>query len=137
MKSLWRWAAAAAAVLVLISAIWLIWGQKQNLLTYETGFGETEEILLDDGTSVILNANSTIIWDSDWENSGIRSAELQGEAYFEVSHKDIVTKGGHKIIPFNVQTPDWWLMSWVQHSMCPIGVEKPMFFWNGDWLSSY
>lgn len=102
----WKWA-IAASVLALVSAIWLVWGQQeQNLLTYETGYGQTEEILLDDGTSVTLNANSRLIWNKEWEKSGVRAAELVGEAYFDVSHVEAVKNEDLELLPFRVQTPD-------------------------------
>lgn len=101
----WKWA-VAASLLVMISILWLISVDDQNLIAYETGFGETEEIQLNDGTLITLNANSRMIWDAGWENSGLRVVELDGEAYFDVSHKDVVQNGDQKLLPFQVKTAD-------------------------------
>ncbi len=102
----WKWA-VAASVLALVSAIWWVWGQQeQSGLTYETGYGETQDILLDDGTSVTLNANSKLMWNKNWEETGVRVAELVGEAYFDVSHIDAEEYEDLDLLPFQVQTPE-------------------------------
>ncbi|MBY5959185.1 FecR domain-containing protein [Membranicola marinus] len=102
----WKWA-VAASVLALVSAIWWVWGQQeQSGLTYETGYGETQDILLDDGTSVTLNANSKLMWNKNWEETGVRVAELVGEAYFDVSHIDAEENEDLDLLPFQVQTPE-------------------------------
>lgn len=102
----WKWT-IAASILALVTAVWWIWGQpEQRLLTYETGYGETEVLLLDDGTSVTLNANSKLTWNKDWEESGVRVAELVGEAYFDVSHLEVVKNEDADLLPFQVQTSE-------------------------------
>ncbi|WP_236970199.1 FecR family protein [Membranihabitans marinus] len=93
--------ASAAAVAVLVLAIG--WGMKsdQNLyIVYQTNYGETQEIVLPDGSQLTLNANSTAKWMKDWEKENRREIELEGEAYFDIVHIDDEAEG--KAIPFDV-----------------------------------
>src|SRR5690625_5580452 len=82
---LWRWS-AAASVLLLISILWWNFGTQTEFVTYSTGYGETQEIILEDGTEIILNANSEMTWNRRWEGNGIRKVELKGEDYFDVAN---------------------------------------------------
>tara|TARA_R110002167_G_scaffold54785_29_gene156120 strand:+ start:2009 stop:3022 length:1014 start_codon:yes stop_codon:yes gene_type:complete len=76
--SLLKYGAAAAAALVLFV---LIANMKVNTeVIHKTGYGETIDLTLFDGTSVTLNGNSEIRYDK--KNS--RSITLHGEAYFKV-----------------------------------------------------
>lgn len=105
IRSLVRWAAAAALILAAFS-IWWLNSSEPEMMVYETGFGETMPIHLEDGTHVVLNANSRLSWNSDWEKWGNgRVAELDGEAYFEVSHIPDPSSTG-KRIAFQVRTAD-------------------------------
>lgn len=92
-----RW---AAAILLLVV---MVYGVSQLLLNddkiYSTDFGETLTIDLDDGSKVILNANSTLTWDVNWRQKEVRKVELVGEAFFDIHHLD-QNKG------FQVETND-------------------------------
>lgn len=103
--SVWKWT-IAASVLALIAMVWWMEREERNFMVYETGNGETKEIILDDGTTVTLNANTRLIWDENWQSSDIRFAELEGEAYFDVSHKEMNYTGGLVRLPFKVRTSD-------------------------------
>lgn len=85
--SIQRILSIAAAVLLLVV---LSYGLYQSLLPntriYQTAYGETQVIELDDGSMVRLNANSTLTWNEDWKKSGVRKATLNGEAFFDVHH---------------------------------------------------
>lgn len=78
------WGSAAAAA-ILITAF-LFWPQSRlaEPLTYQTGYGETRTILLPDSSSVLLNANSRLVWDTGWKKKGKRDLTLDGEAFFDV-----------------------------------------------------
>lgn len=99
------WAAAVVLVLVAFSMWWMNTAEPE-LVVYETGYGETLPIHLEEGTYVILNANSRLTWNKDWEkwDQG-RIAGLDGEAYFEVSHIQDKTREGNRM-PFRVRTSD-------------------------------
>jgi len=101
-----QWAAVAA---VLIGAVFMIrfWSGQEPLMVFETGFGENVEFVLDDGTKIYLNANSRLTWNNDWKKEGIRRANLEGEAYFDVAHQE--QKDGDNSssrMPFEVYTQD-------------------------------
>ena len=61
---------------------------------YFTKIGEVNKITLDDGSTVTLNSNSSLIIKDDF-NQKKRVVELKGEAFFEVEH--------NKELPFIVE----------------------------------
>lgn len=104
---LWsRWAVGMAAAMLILIAVF-IWnsGEGEEVI-YQTTYGETKELILDDQTMVKLNANSTLVWHADWQKTGVRKVELTGEAFFKVQsiQKD-ETLDGEKW-PFQVLTSD-------------------------------
>lgn len=77
----------AASVTILFLAGYLIFSTLHlDVQSYHTAYGETREILLDDGSTVTLNANSSLEWKSNWEEEGERYVTLEGEAFFDVVH---------------------------------------------------
>jgi transmembrane sensor len=82
-KRLSHW--ATAAVLVCCMAGTVLWGPSilQNLASdYHTGKGEQQQVMLADGSQVLLNTDTAIAIDlSDHQR---RIAVLRGEAYFEI-----------------------------------------------------
>lgn len=98
-RLLWRrWALSGAAAIVFLCTAWVFWPDavKEDMV-YQTGYGETRNIELPDGSNVLLNANSKITWSGDWKDKDHRNIILEGEAFFDVVRKD----GVH----FNVTTP--------------------------------
>ena len=77
-----RWAIGiAASIIVLLGVFSFLNTSEINVVT---GYGEQKTIALLDGTEVILNANSRLIYDEDnWDNE--RKLSLEGEAYFKVT----------------------------------------------------
>jgi ferric-dicitrate binding protein FerR (iron transport regulator) len=69
---------ASVAILVIKSNQW-----KEE----QTGYGQTKEITLPDGSKVTLNGNSKLEYKSSWRNDDVREVSLTGEAFFEVTHK--------------------------------------------------
>lgn len=61
-------------------------GNQMNTLT--TSNGETYKLILPDGSSVWLNAASSLKYATGLKAEGIRKVELLGEAYFEVFKDD-------------------------------------------------
>ncbi len=52
---------------------------------YATGYGEKMEVVLPDGSTVRINANSKITVPTNWDKTALREVKLDyGEAYFEV-----------------------------------------------------
>jgi len=88
VKRLWVFTAAAACIAILFAGYTYLYGTK----TYSTGIGEKEIVLLADGSTVELNANSTISYKRfNWEED--RSVNFDGEAFFDIkSGKDFTVK---------------------------------------------
>lgn len=92
---------AAAAVVLLVAAVLLsIWTYRLNSsLTYQTAYGNRQEIRLSDGSLVTLNANSSLKVASQLATSPVREVWLEGEAYF-----DIAQRKGAKFVVHTAQT---------------------------------
>ncbi|RMG67967.1 MAG: DUF4974 domain-containing protein [Bacteroidetes bacterium] len=86
----WRprvWATAAVLLLLALSAagLWRWLGaQRPAELSFATGYGETREVSLPDGSKVQLNANSRLRFAADWEGVQDRAIWLEGEGYFQI-----------------------------------------------------
>lgn len=94
----WSVAAAAMFALVFTCGYWFSQSHQElyvNIQTITVPAGQRAHIALADGTSVWLNSKSTLKYASNFGEKG-RDVELDGEAYFEVSH--------NKEIPFYVHT---------------------------------
>lgn len=78
----WRWATASgAAVLLAGAAVFFQQWQQQN--TYATAIGEQRQVLLDDGTRMLLNTDTRLSVDYGAKR---RTIEVKGgEALFEVA----------------------------------------------------
>lgn len=92
----------AAVILVAIVSTWFVLTDRQDLLneqvTYEefkTPSGQRAMVVLHDGTTVWLNAASTLRYPNFFKGN-LRKVELDGEAYFDVKHNEK--------IPFVVST---------------------------------
>jgi len=75
-------AAVLVGVLITVAVTWLFPDNKQQL--HQTAYGKTGNILLPDGSSVTLNANSTLQYTGNWNNKDVREVWLKGEAFFEI-----------------------------------------------------
>ena len=78
-------------ILILFPLTYDAFSKKQ----VNTSAAQKESVLLVDGTKVILNSESKLTYNRNYNNNN-RSVHLVGEAYFSVK------KGN---IPFNIQTP--------------------------------
>lgn len=80
--------AAIVSGIIMVTAIFL--NKKpttESFIVQQTGMNEIKEILLADSTVVILNANSSITYNSDISNIQNREITLEGNAYFKVKKK--------------------------------------------------
>ncbi len=83
---------AAACAVILLSTIAIHYKDKVSELTADTSTqiimppGQRSQVTLDDGTVVWLNANTVFSYPSRLSSMDERCVELDGEAYFEVSH---------------------------------------------------
>lgn len=84
-----RWLTAAAAVLVLVSgAIFLKLGSVKNEVI-QTAYGEQKTVTLPDNSTVVLNAASRIEYKNEWRSGSPREVWVEGEAFFDVTHKHV------------------------------------------------
>ncbi len=101
MSVLRSWKAVAAVFIgLLLTTGYFTWKTLQPVKIH-TAYGEIRTIELPDHSLVTLNANSTISFNKDWEDSKLREIRLEGEAFFDVSdlsgaiHKPFVVRTGN------------------------------------------
>lgn len=82
----WLRVAASLVGVLLLGAGLVWWLTTPATVTYRTAYGETQDIVLPDRSRVKLNANSTLSYTDNWEESEKRMVALTGEAYFSVQH---------------------------------------------------
>ena len=76
-----------AAVLVGFAVLVGYWYYVPHDQIHATAYGESEHIVLPDGSTVILNANSELRYDREWKEDKPRQVTLSGEAFFTVTHQ--------------------------------------------------
>jgi transmembrane sensor len=82
-----RWMAVAASVLVMLALGG--WFNRNRILyeTYQTAYGETRTVQLSDGSTVTLNAHSSLRVPRFGFGDQSREVRLIGEGYFAVRHR--------------------------------------------------
>lgn len=80
-----KMAAVFAGILITALCFFYVFTIPKNI-EHITRYGETQNVLLPDGSTVILNANSKINFAPDWTGKSIREVWLEGEAFFSVTH---------------------------------------------------
>lgn len=93
---LWKKVAAIAAMVVCVSGA--TWGvmqvianmQRENFYSVETPYGEKSKVTLADGTTVWLNAGSSLQYSDKFDHRN-RRVRLVGEGYFEVAKHEGAT----------------------------------------------
>lgn len=82
-------AAVISALIVLgVYLTYPLWKQPQE---YTTAYGQMMKVNLPDGSSAILNANSSLIIGKSWDTR--REVWLRGEAFFDVDKRHADTRG--------------------------------------------
>ncbi|WP_424495337.1 FecR family protein [Salinimicrobium sp. GXAS 041] len=84
LKSRFRFLGGIAASLVIIAFLSYFFINISDTTTVDTDFAEKKEIVLPDGSLVIINSNSEISYASNWEDRSVREVWLEGEAFFDV-----------------------------------------------------
>ncbi|MCP4442756.1 MAG: DUF4974 domain-containing protein [Aureispira sp.] len=86
------WQAVAAALIVVSLSVWWLYNSNNTvepispvLAKVSTGVGEQKEVKLPDGSTVMLNQNSSLAYNKEFKN---RQVTLEGEAFFEVTKQD-------------------------------------------------
>ncbi|MBT1690318.1 FecR family protein [Dawidia soli] len=88
----WRWLAAAAVLLmVLASGVYYGWQRRSAWFPREhmVSSAETRRVQLSDGTTVVLNHDSRLVYDDNFGKNGKREVSLVGEAFFDVHHDPV------------------------------------------------
>src|SRR5690625_1843464 len=98
------WMAAASILLIIGMTAGLLFSLQSDEMIFETGFGQVESIVLEDGSKITLNANSTLSWDKNWQQQGVRKVVLTGEAYFDI--QSIRNSENGEKVSFIVETKD-------------------------------
>lgn len=101
VRTLFRWA-AAAAVVVVVAFAWLL-RPKTVEITLVTGIGEVKTFVLPDSSKVTLNGSSSLKYASNMATGAIREVRLEGEAYFDVQH---IEQNGEPARKFIVRNRD-------------------------------
>ncbi len=98
----WQKLAAGLTGILLVSGMLVLWVLNKGASQYETAYGETKTIALPDGSTVHLNAHSSLRLTGDWSDGQDREVVLTGEAFFSVVKKSSAA-GRRK---FRVRTRD-------------------------------
>lgn len=83
----WQKIAAVFIGFILAASVVFLLHRQNGNKEYITGFGESRTIILPDSSIVTLNANSTLIIASNWNQADSREVWLKGEAFFNVRKK--------------------------------------------------
>lgn len=88
----YRWWCLAACFLLLISASLYVFNDSIFYKTYSAGKGMIRSVTLEDGSTVTLNANSSIKVLRNFMEHENREVWIKGEAFFEVTKKSDLMK---------------------------------------------
>jgi ferric-dicitrate binding protein FerR (iron transport regulator) len=80
-----RWWMAAASVILLVAGSYATYHWLSESPELRTAYGEIRENRLPDGTDVVVNADSKLIYSTGWKDGKDREVWLKGEAFFHVS----------------------------------------------------
>ncbi len=78
--------AASVSFLLVVAGYLFITFSESGRVAYQTGYNETQEVILNDGSRVILNANSKLYVGEFSSDNEERAVWLEGEAFFDVTH---------------------------------------------------
>src|SRR5260221_2267140 len=80
-----RWYMAAASVILVSAGLFSSYRWLTRPAELRTTYGEVRENKLPDGTEVVVNADSKLIYSTGWKDGKDREVWLKGEAFFHVS----------------------------------------------------
>ena len=101
--TVWRVAASLTGLLLLAGAsIWYLLRSDQQRI--HTAFGQNRSVTLPDGSTVLLNGNSTLTFNATWDDDD-REVWLDGEGYFKVIKKRQMSGQKAKPVKFVTHTP--------------------------------
>ena len=80
-----RLAACFLGILMLAGIVYYAF-ENDTTRTIATETGQKRTVILPDGSRAILNGNSTLTYDTHWKDKTARRVELEGEAFFDITH---------------------------------------------------
>ena len=80
---------AASILVIFMSVYWFNYSEVTNpkLAEVATSFGERKQVVLADGSRIVLNACSSLQYPTEFDGD-IRKVKLVGQAFFEVAHDE-------------------------------------------------
>ncbi|RIV24987.1 DUF4974 domain-containing protein [Fibrisoma montanum] len=106
-RSGWLWPIAASLTGLLLLAggtIWYVRQPRQERI--HTAYGENRTVTLPDGSTVLLNGNSTLTFTANWTDDQPREVWIDGEGYFKVTKKYSRQAARTKRVTFVTHTPN-------------------------------
>ncbi|NML22237.1 hypothetical protein HHL16_15240 [Pseudoflavitalea sp. G-6-1-2] len=100
---------AAACLFVLLLAGYFLFihpSRNEKPQQFATSFGKQQQLTLSDGSSVVLNANSSVTLKKPWSDNVPRELWLTGEAFFKVVHRNADSTQIREADRFLVHTDD-------------------------------
>lgn len=91
----YRWAAVAASLVIIVTATFVVRDYEQvpqvpeDTIEYReiaTEYGHRTHLRLSDGSTIVLNAGSTLKMPESFNGNGYYEVHLSGEAYFDIAH---------------------------------------------------
>ncbi len=96
----WSAAASLAGILITAGSVW--YARQPHQQTVRTAYGKTINVTLPDGSTVLLNGNSSLTYTDKWPAGQPREVWLNGEGFFRVSKQ--MTPAGR--VKFTTHTPN-------------------------------
>ena len=78
--------AASLVGIILLASLFFRYPAQNKPIAVTTRYGEIKEVLLPDSSVIILNANSHISFNKNWNTNQRREIWLDGEAFFDIKH---------------------------------------------------
>ena len=85
LRKLRKFVAILIGILIIGASVFY-YNWRNATMTISTNYGEIKTMILPDGTEIVLNAHSSITYLKHWPGSVPREVQLQGEAFFKVTH---------------------------------------------------
>jgi len=87
-----RWWMAAASVILLAAGLFGAYRWRTHGPELRTAYGEIRENKLPDGTEVVVNADSKLVYSTGWQDGKDREVWLTGEAFFHVARTPLKSR---------------------------------------------
>lgn len=101
---IWRVAASLTGLLLIAGgSVWYVLRPHQKRI--HTAFGENRSVALPDGSTVLLNGNSTLTFADQWDGDITREVWLDGEGYFSVTKQQRTGNRTSVPVKFVTHTP--------------------------------